>query len=98
MQIEKGTRPLLYADGVVRRVDPVGRELHVVVAGTSVNFNVGPECIVTLRGERVKLRMIQPQDRVRLAYTGGPGALVAAAVEVQAGGPAPPEPAPGSVR
>jgi hypothetical protein len=90
MQIENGPRPVLYADGVVRRVDPVGRELHVVVAGTFVSFDVGPECVVTLRGERVKLRMIQPQDRARVAYTSEPGALVAAVVDVQAGGPAPP--------
>jgi hypothetical protein len=89
MQIRNGTRPLRYADGVVRRVDPVGRELHVVVADAPVTFDVGPECVVTLRGERVKLRIIQPRDRVRVAYTSDPGALIASSVEVQAGGPAP---------
>lgn len=89
MQIRNGTRPVHHADGVVRTVDAVGRELHVVVAGASVNFDVGPECVVTLRGERVKLRMIQPWDRVRVAYTRAPGALVAAAVEVHGGGPTP---------
>jgi hypothetical protein len=90
MQIENGMRPVLYADGVVRRVDPVGRELHLVVASTPITFDVGPECAVTLRGERVKLRLIQPRDRVRVAYTREPGVLVAAAVEVLPGGPAPP--------
>lgn len=79
---------MLHADGIVRRVDPVGRDLEVVVAGTPVTFDVGPECAVTLRGERVKLRMVQPRDRVRVAYTDGPATLVATVVDVQSGGPA----------
>ncbi len=90
MRIENGTRPVLYADGVVRRVDPIRRELHVAVADNFFNFDVGPECVVTLRGERVKLRLIQPRDRVRVTYRKAPAALVAAAVEVQAVAPAPP--------
>ena len=81
------TRPALHADGVVRRVDPVARELEVLVAGDPVSFDVGPECVVRLRGERVKLRMLQPRDRVRVAYTGEPGALAAVTVEVLSGGP-----------
>jgi hypothetical protein len=82
-----GTRSVHQADGVVRRVDPIARELEVVVAGASVSFDVGPDCVVRLRGERVKLRMLQPRDRVRVAYSGEPGALAAAAVEVLSGGP-----------
>jgi hypothetical protein len=42
-----------------------------------------------LRGERVKLRLIQPQDRVRVKYTEYSGARVADTIEVRPGGPAP---------
>jgi hypothetical protein len=89
MQTRDANEPTLRVDGVVRRVDPVGRELEVFSAGTPVTFDVRPDCVVTLRGERVKLRLVQPRDRVRVAYTQTPGALVAAAVEVQSGCPAP---------
>lgn len=81
MLIRNGTRPILFTDGVVRSVDPIGRELHIVVAGVAIVVDVGPECAVTLRGERVKLRMIQPRDRVRVAYTRDRGTIVAASVE-----------------
>ena len=90
MQIKNGTRPVLQADGVVRRVDPVTRELEVLVAGAPVSFDVGPECVVTLRGERVKLRMIQPRDRVQIVYAQNSGALVATGVDVRLGSPAQP--------
>ncbi|HVK08386.1 MAG TPA: hypothetical protein VM597_06370 [Gemmataceae bacterium] len=89
MQSPNGCRPTLQTDGVVRRVDPVGREVVVHVAGTPVSFDVRPGCVITLRGERVKLRLIQPRDRVRVAYTESQGARVADAIEVRPGGPAP---------
>jgi hypothetical protein len=89
MQTRDASEPTLRVDGVVRRVDPVRRELEVLAAGTPVTFDVRPGCVVTLRGERVKLRLVQPRDRVRVAYTEAPGALVAAAVEVQPGCTAP---------
>lgn len=76
-------------EGIVRRVDPVGREVEVHVAGTPVSLDVRSDCVITLRGERVKLRLIQPRDRVRVKYTEHAGALVAATIEVQPGGPAP---------
>jgi hypothetical protein len=76
-------------EGVVRRVDPVGREVEVHVAGIPISLDVRSDCVITLRGERVKLRLIQPRDRVRVKYTEHPGARVANAIEVQPGGPAP---------
>ena len=85
MQRPNAVQQLVEIDGVVRRVDPVGREVEVQIAGTPVSFDVRPDCVVTLRGERVKLRLVQPRDRVRVAYTEAPGALVAAAVDVQPG-------------
>ena len=89
MQGSNGCRPTLQTDGVVRRVDPVGREVVVHVASTPVSFDVRSGCVITLRGERVKLRLIQPRDRVRVAYTEGQGVRVADAIEVRPGGPAP---------
>jgi hypothetical protein len=89
MQLPSDWRPIVHTDGVVRRVDPISREVEVHVGGTPVRFDVRPGCVITLRGERVKLRLIQPRDRVRVAYTEHSGARVADAIEVQPGGTAP---------
>lgn len=89
MQRPDAARYIAEIDGIVRRVDPTGREVEVQIAGTPVSFDVRPDCVVTLRGERVKLRLIQPRDRVRVAYTECRGTRVADAIEVQPGGPAP---------
>jgi hypothetical protein len=72
-------------EAVVHRVDPVNRELAVVVEGTLVNMYVPPDCKVVLRGERVKLRMVQPRDRMRVKYTGLNDFLIAREIEVQPG-------------
>ena len=85
MQRPNACRPITEIDGVVRRVDPVGREVELHAAGATISLDVPPDCVISLRGERVKLRLVQPRDRVRVAYTQAPGALVAAAVEVQPG-------------
>ncbi|HJZ53351.1 MAG TPA: hypothetical protein VKE74_00240 [Gemmataceae bacterium] len=76
-------------DGIVRRVDPVGREVEVHVGGIPISLDIRPDCVITLRGERVKLRLIQPRDWVRVKYTEHSGARVADTIEVQPGGPAP---------
>ena len=76
-------KPTARLDGVVSRVDPVGRELDVHTAGCAVSFDVPPVCPVTLRGERVKFRLVQPQDRVRVVYTESDGRRIAEAVEIQ---------------
>ena len=89
MQIQNVSRLPLLADGVVRRVDPVGREMDVHVAGTSVSFDVRPDCVITLRGERIKLRLVQPRDRVRVAFRKCRGTRIADAIVVQPEGPAP---------
>ena len=89
MQSQEVSRLPLLADGVVRRVDPVGREMDVHVAGASVSFDVRTDCVITLRGERIKLRLVQPRDRVRVAFRECRGARIADAIEVQPEGPAP---------
>jgi len=89
MRVPMDRRPVVHVDGVVRRVDPVGREVEVHAGGATVSFDVRPDCVITLRGERVKLRLIQPRDRIRVAYTEHEGARVADVVEVQPGSAAP---------
>ena len=59
----------LEAEAVIHRVDPVNRELAALVEGVLVTIDVPPACEVILRGERIKLRMVQPRDRVRVTYT-----------------------------
>ena len=63
--------------------------MEVHAGGGTVSFDVRPDCVITLRGERVKLRLIQPRDRVRVTYTERQGTRVAAAVEVLTDSPAP---------
>ena len=89
MQVPSDCRPIVHIDGVIRRVDPVSREVEVHVGGTTVSFDVRPDCVITLRGERVKLRLIQPRDRVRVMYTERQGTRIADAVEVSTDSPAP---------
>ena len=83
MQVSSDTRPVAHIDGVVRRVDPVAREVEVHAGGAAVTFDVRLGCVITLRGERVKLRLIQPRDQVRVVYTDYQSVRVADAVEVQ---------------
>src|SRR3954463_3539411 len=67
----------LEAEAVIHRVDPVNRELAALVEGVLVTIDVPPACEVILRGERIKLRMVQPRDRVRVAYGEVADSLVA---------------------
>jgi hypothetical protein len=78
----------LEAEAVIHRVDPVNRELAALVEGVLVTIDVPPACEVILRGERIKLRMVQPRDRVRVTYTEFDNSLVARAIEVLPGHPA----------
>jgi hypothetical protein len=81
------SRAEIQRDGIVHAVDTVGRELSVLVGGAVVTFDVPPGCVVLLRGEPVKLRLIQPGDPVRVIYEEARGAAVARRVEVRIGRP-----------
>lgn len=70
-------------DAVVRDVDPITRQVLVIVNGVPESVYVPPDCTVLLRGERVKLRIIQPRDRVRMRVQDVPGTTVAKAIEVR---------------
>jgi hypothetical protein len=71
------------ARAVIHRVDPVNRELTALVDGSAVCVYVPPDCDILLRGERIKLRLVQPRDRIRLVYAPGAEAVVARRIEVQ---------------
>jgi hypothetical protein len=71
------------ADAVIHRVDHINRELAALVDGVLVTIYVPPACDVILRGERIKFRMVQPKDRVRVTYTQSVNSMIASAIEVQ---------------
>jgi hypothetical protein len=73
----------LEADAVVLGVDLVNRQLAALTAGVPVNIYVSPHCDVILHGERVKLRMVQPKDRLRVRYEQLADGLVAERIEVR---------------
>ncbi len=73
----------LQSVGVVHRVDMVNRELTVLVNGAPLTFDVPVGCEIDLHGERVRFRMVQPRDRVRVRHTRRGGFLVALGIEVQ---------------
>jgi hypothetical protein len=87
MQKGNNHKQVVKAEAVVHRVDPVNRELAALVGGVLVAIYVPPGCEVVLHGERVKLRMIQPRDRVRVAYTELADSLVAREIKVQPASP-----------
>lgn len=69
--------------GVVHCVDTVNREVAVFVNGELLAFDVPIGCAVVLHGEPIKLRMVQPQDRVKITYVRRDGFRIALAIEVQ---------------
>lgn len=71
--------------GNVQHVDVVSREITVLRNNVAIVFDVGPNCQIVLRGERVKLRMIQPRDEVRISFVRRGPLWVAHRVEVQPG-------------
>jgi hypothetical protein len=73
--------------GILGRVDLVCRQVEVCVDGNSICLDVRPDCAITLRCERIKLRMLQPRDHVRVQFTENRGTFVADAIDVQPGSP-----------
>jgi hypothetical protein len=83
MQKRSLNRSVVTADVIVHRVDPINRELEALIDGRLVTIDVPPQCDVILRGERVKLRLVQPRDRLRMTYVENADCLVACVIEVQ---------------
>lgn len=68
MHTSETTAKKMHTEGIVRRVDLINRELVLLANGIQVAFDVPPDCPVILNGERVKLRLMQSRDRVRVAF------------------------------
>ncbi len=77
----------MQTDGIVHVVDTINRELTALIGETLVSFDVPPGSRVVLRGEPVKLRLVQPGDLVRVTYAEVRDSLVARVVEAQPGQP-----------
>jgi hypothetical protein len=67
-------------------MDLIGREIEVVNEAKLLTMMVPPGCQVYLHGERVKLRLLLPGDRLRISYRKLRDTLVACLVEAQSGG------------
>ena len=91
MRATESTGEAVRADGVVVHVDPVNRELAVRFADGPRVIDVPPGCPITLRGERVRLRLVQAGDHVRVTYVESRNSRMALAIDVQSGPPARPE-------
>jgi hypothetical protein len=76
----------LQLEGVLRRVDVIGREIEVADQATQMTMMVPPDCQLYLHGEPVKLRLLLPGDRLRISYRELSDTLVACVVEAQSGG------------
>jgi hypothetical protein len=87
MQVTRPSDGTGRADGVVVAVDPVNRELTVRFADGLRQIHVPPGCPVTLRGERVRLRLVQARDHVRVTCVEGRTSRVASLIEVRSGSP-----------
>jgi hypothetical protein len=87
MQKKENCGPILEIEAVVHKVDPINRELAALIEEGLVTIDVPTGCEVILRGERVKLRMVQPGDRVRVTYAEPADHLVAHEIEVQPSSP-----------
>ena len=69
-------------DGILQQVDPVARELRVLVNGTVLTLDVPVDCRIFLNGERVKLRLLQALDPVQIRYVQSADLMAARSIEV----------------
>jgi hypothetical protein len=70
------------AAGVIQTLDPMNREMTLLVGGELKEFYVPLDCWILLNDERVKLRMLQPLDRAIVAFARSEGHLVARSIKV----------------
>lgn len=76
------------AEGTIQRIDLLGRTVAVLLPHGLRIFDVPPQCEIRLNGERVKFRLLQSGDRVRVPYFRKRGILAALTLEVTTRRPA----------
>jgi hypothetical protein len=69
--------------GTLQQVDAVTREIFVRTDAGVELIDVPPDSLVFLRGDQIKLRLLQPGDRVRVTYVKTLGSRIAKRLEVQ---------------
>jgi hypothetical protein len=69
--------------GILVRIDLISREVELISKAASHVVSVPPDCEVLLHGERVKLRMLQPGDSVKVTCLDKADSLVARALVAQ---------------
>lgn len=72
--------------GIVQHVDIVQRELTILLKNGPEIIDIPPDCPIILHGERIKLRLIQPRDHVKIRLARGDTLPEAISVEVQPDG------------
>jgi hypothetical protein len=83
MLLSPSTNPTVYqARGSLVRVDTFNRELTLLVGGAVLDLDVPPSCAIVLNGQAVRLRLLQPQDRLLVAYEPGLGRGIARRIDV----------------
>jgi hypothetical protein len=82
MQMSDTPAPTLQAEGAVCRVNTISRELDLFTNGGRAIFDVPPDCAIILRGDRIRLRMVQARDIVRVTYTVAGGHYAARTIDV----------------
>ena len=70
-------------EGIVLHVDTVGREVCLLLSTGAAVIDVPLDCPIVLRGERVKLRLLQTGDQVRITYMRKRGLNLCQFLEVQ---------------
>ena len=59
------------------------RDLVVQAGRTLVRFDVPPTCVISLRNDRIRLRMLQPGDHVRIIFAEAADLRQALRIEAQ---------------
>lgn len=69
-------------NGTIQHVDTVLREIIVLLPAGPARFDVPSECAILLRGEPIKLRVIQSGDHVGVTFIDCQGTKLAQILEV----------------
>lgn len=83
VRVSDNQNTLQTAEGMIQQVDLINRAVTVRQEHSARTFDVPPACVVRLNGERVKLRMLQQRDRVRVRYRSAPSGPVAQSIEAR---------------
>jgi hypothetical protein len=82
MRMSDSPDTTLQVEGTMCRVNTISRELNLFMNGGRAVFDVPPDCKIILRGERVRLRMVQARDIVRVTYMVAGGHHAARTIDV----------------